>query len=184
MYPVKFIKMDYSMMLISGIIDWILSIFIIQILAFIVWSIQSKNMFDFNHWIILFIIIVIINIINVYISSIYFAKSYSKLAYILSNIYLGKFIKLDNNKIESLWTWKANSILYKWNDNWSSIVINNFVDLIVNLLAILYAFATILFTVWFKYFIIVSVVFVLIINISYFWMTKTLILSVQKYQVV
>jgi len=36
--------------------------------------------------------------------------------------YFNKFIKLDNNHYEKLWTWKAIAIIWKWVNNWWSLI--------------------------------------------------------------
>ena len=36
--------------------------------------------------------------------------------------YFNKFIKLDNNHYEKLWTWKAIAIIWKWVNNWGSLI--------------------------------------------------------------
>lgn len=172
--PIRFIKKDFSIFLAVELFDWFQSVFVVQILALIVGTIQSKNLGEFYFYLRIFIGVMIIAIVWNYLSKIYFAKTFSKLAYILTDIYLAKFIKLDNNKIENLWTWRANSIILKWLDNWCAMIIEDFVSIIINMTSIAYAFLLILFTVWVQYFLFVVFVFILMISISYYWTSATL----------
>lgn len=59
----------------------------------------------------------------------------------LSKKYLDKFIKLDNNKIETIWTWKLISIINNGIDNWWFLMwdlIEKWIHLIVSILFAVY----------------------------------------------
>lgn len=163
--PIKYIKKDYSIMMLFSIIDWFQSIFVIQMLAYIVKSIQSKDLNEFNFWLIIFVWVQILNYLLTYWLFHSFSRSWPKLKQALTELYLWKFLKLDNNKVESLWTWRTNSIISKWIDNWCHILNEQVQDIFITLTAIIYAFWVIYFTAWWKFFIIIIILF--IINFLY-----------------
>ncbi|EKE27200.1 MAG: MDR-like protein ABC transporter [uncultured bacterium (gcode 4)] len=165
LYPIKFVKKAYFVLLFSWFINWFQRIFQIQILAFIVWAIQSKNLWVFNFWLINFVIIQLIGFIVIYVSFHAFSISLAKIRFALSETYLAKFLKLDNNKIESLGSWRANSIISKWIDNWSLIITETFQDIFISITSMIYAFWVIYFTAWIKFFSIVIFLF----SINFLW---------------
>lgn len=169
LFPITLAKKEFSIYFFGQFFDWFRSIFIIQLLAFIIWAIQSKNLSDFYFWIAIFILIELISIILAFISNIYFAKTFYKAVFALDTIYLNKYIKLDNNKTENLWTWRINSIIYNWLSNWKDIAIWNMVDIFIIFLSIIYAFVVILFSAWIYYFIIFLSLFLFSSLVTFFW---------------
>lgn len=172
--PLGLIKKDLAINLIWEFWDWFQSVFQIQILAFIVAAIQSKNINEFYTWVWMFILIEIISYIFIFITPKYFVRSLYMLWHKLNVIYMSKFINLDNNKIESLWTWKAFSIISKWIDNWVEVLLSRWINLLIWLFSIVYAFFVIAFSAWFKYFIVIFFIFILLFSIVYFWVNLSL----------
>lgn len=172
--PLKYVKKDLLVNIIWELYDWFQSIFLVQVVAFIITAVQSKNLQEFYFWIQIFIIVEIIAYVFMFIAPRFFVRAFYGLWHILNSIYIKKFITLDNNKIETLWTWKAFSIISKWVDNWVDIILARWINIIVWLFSIIYAFYIIAYTWWFVYFIVILWIFILLFLIVFFWVNLSL----------
>lgn len=162
LYPLTFRKKDFSIYMIANIYDWFQSVFLIQIFAFMVWAIQSKNLADFYFWIWIFVIAEIIWEIFIFLWNKYFVKAFYGAMDWLRGIYLEKYIYLDNNKVESVWTWRMNSILWSWIHSWADISMWHITNMIITILSIIYALFVIWFSAWILYFILFLIVFLIL----------------------
>jgi len=112
----KYLKRHYFWYIISA---WWFGVFrpiIWLMLSKIVKSIEIKDFVLFRNYMIIFFILTAIN----YIANYFFrtsrkitSRSFQEKTY---NIYLNKYLKADNNRIETLWTGQSNSIIQKWCD--------------------------------------------------------------------
>ncbi len=83
--------------------------------------------------------------------------------------YLSKYLKSDNNKTEWLWTWKSNSIISKWCDNWQRIVMEIFSNWLLRVfITIVTVFTIIIFNFWWIIFLLILAVFIIMMVIARF----------------
>ncbi|EKE29290.1 MAG: MDR-like protein ABC transporter [uncultured bacterium (gcode 4)] len=167
--PIKYVKKDAYFSMFWEIYDWFQSIFLVQVFAYLVAAIQTKNLDSFYFWIIIFVIVELFAYFFTYVATRYFVKTFYSMWNVLNAIYLRKFINLDNNKIDVLWTWRAFSIISKWVDSWLEIVLARGFNVLVWLLSIIYAFWIIAFTVWFSYFIAILLIFFALFTLVLYW---------------
>lgn len=164
-YPYQLAKKESIISFFIFWVDFFQSVLKVQILAFIVWVITAKNLQDLYFWVIVFISINIVVYVSIFLWNLYDSKLFYKITYKLQSLYLKKFIELDNNKIESLGTWRANNIIIKWIDSWVDIYINNLIALVLASLTIIYSFWVIIYSVWLKYFVLIFWIFLLMLLI-------------------
>ncbi|MDD2486854.1 MAG: ABC transporter ATP-binding protein [Candidatus Gracilibacteria bacterium] len=162
LYPLTFRKKDFSIYMIANLYDGFQSVFLVQVLAFIVGAIQSKNLQDFYFWIGVFILVEVFSIIFIFIGNRYFAKTFYGMMDALRGIYLEKYINLDNNKVESIGTGRFNSIIWSGIHSWVDISMGHVSDMIIILFSISYALLIVLFSAGFMYFILILVIFLLL----------------------
>ncbi|MDD2566115.1 MAG: ABC transporter ATP-binding protein [Candidatus Gracilibacteria bacterium] len=172
--PIKYVKKDLAISLIGELYDGFQSIIQIQILAFIITAVQSKNLNDFYHGVWIFIGIEIVAYFFMFIAPRYFVRAFYKMGHMLNTIYLAKFINLDNNKIESLGTGRAFSIITKGIDSWIEIILARGVNILTGLLSILYAFGVIAYSGGWKYFLVIFSIFVILFGIVYYGINLSL----------
>ena len=166
--PLKYVKKDFAINLTAEVYDWLQSVFMVQVLATIVAAVQIKDVELFWRWIIIFIITEILSYIFMFIWPRFFVKAYYRFGHVLNSIYLAKYIKLDNNRIESLGTWRSFSIITKWVDSWAEVLMWRWINLTVWLFSIVYAFIIIAYTGWFYFFLSILAIFVVIFLVIYY----------------
>lgn len=169
MYPYKLAKKESIISFSAFWFNFFQSVYKVQILSFVIAAITSKNLNELYFWIIIFVILKLFTHLCLFIWDNYDVKLLYKTTYKLQSLYLKKFIELDNNKVESLGTWRANSIIIKWIDTWVDIYINQLAYLIFAIFAIFYSFWIIIFSVWIKYFILFFAIFLLMFSIIIYW---------------
>ena len=168
-YPFKLAKFESTISFLAFWFHFFQDVYKIQILSFIVAAISAKNLNELYFWIWVFVFLNIFTYLFVFIWTLFDWKLHFKLTFKLHSLYLKKFIGLDNNKIESLWTWRINNIIIKWIDNWVDIYINYFSNFAFSIVAIAYSFWIILYTNWIKYFLLIFAIFCLMILIIAYW---------------
>ncbi|EKE28468.1 MAG: MDR-like protein ABC transporter [uncultured bacterium (gcode 4)] len=172
--PLRYIKKNLSLNLVWELYDWFQSIYLVQVLAYLVAAIQAKDLDSFYFWIFIFIIVEAFAYFFTFVATTYFVKSFYSMWHTLHTIYLRKFINLDNNKIDMLWTWRSFSIISKWVDSWIEIVLAKWINVLTWILSIIYAFWIIAFTVWFSYLLIILAIFFLLFLIIVYWNSLSL----------
>ncbi|EKE29289.1 MAG: hypothetical protein ACD_2C00193G0010 [uncultured bacterium (gcode 4)] len=89
--------------------------------------------------------------------------------------YMSRFLELDNNKVESIWTWKMIAILNSWISNWTWALIDNIKSIIQFSLA--FFFAIYIFkNAWYGY----LIAFILMFWAFYIFLHKMTILTIEK----
>lgn len=104
-----------------------------------------------------------------------------KLEQILNDIYIKKYINLNNHKVESIWTWKFLSIIQDWIWSWAWYLywaIKLLAWFLVYFLFSLYLISQswILFLVWF-------IILFIIINLFFIFINQKFVLPIRKFQV-
>jgi len=120
--PIKYYKRHYFRFILTsgrfGVMRPINALLISKAIK----GIESKDYHMFKTYLIVFISLTAVN----YLTN-YFIRTMRKVTVRLFQektfeIYLGKYLKADNNIVEILWTGQSNSILQKWCDNRRNIV--------------------------------------------------------------
>ncbi len=125
---------------------------------------ETKDFIYFKTYIILFFVVIAFT----YITNYFIRTSRKKTARLirekLNSIYLSKYLKADNNKIEWLWTGQSNSILQKWVDN-RKVIINDILlwPVIRSIISIIMVFVLIITNLSRLTFFIVLLVFIVMI---------------------
>jgi len=167
--PIKHFKARYAVYMISSLYFGILRPIYALIVSKAIKWIEMKDFHYFKMYILAFLWLVIINYsIN------YFLRTSRKITNRLfqKQLYekfLTKYLKADNNKIESLGTGQSNSIFQRWCDNRQritmDIISSGFVRIIVNILTI---FTIIIWNLWRETFLLIFLVFVCMMIIARF----------------
>lgn len=89
------------------------------------------------------------------------------------NIYLNKYLKADNNKIETLWTGQSNSILQKWCDSRKEILHNTLISSIMsNIVKIITVLIIVVMNLWRTMLWGIVILFIAIIVLARRWNKK------------
>lgn len=166
--PIRHLKRRYAFYMTSSIYFWIIWPLYALVVSKIIKSIELKDFNYFKIYVFVFLWLLILN----YSLNYFFRTSRKVTTRILQKTlyekYLSKYLKADNNKIESLWTWQSNSILQKWCDNRRRIVMdvfsNWFVRILINIITI---FTIIISNLWWIVFFIVFGVFIIMMFIAW-----------------
>jgi len=138
--PIRYAKKWYWIFLGTEIYDWFQSIFTVQISAWIIWAIEKGDIHQVKYYITLFIIISCITYILRWLGEISRDPLDKILNFNLQKEYLWKYIHLDNTKVEAFWTGKMSNIIFEWIGNRSNILSRTLPAIIVECIAIIYAF--------------------------------------------
>lgn len=120
--PIKYFKRHYVWFILTSIRFGILRPITALLVSKLIKWMENKDVSQFKTYFIMFLILTIITY-----GTNYFIRTLRKITVRLFqektyNIYLNKYLKADNNIIETLWTGQSNSILQKWCDNRRNIV--------------------------------------------------------------
>ncbi len=108
-------------------IYWAMPIVHIYFIKNIISSIESYNKELFIDLIIYYIIAnIIYEILEVIVKKWWWVEDIWIFREVIHKEYISKFIKLDNNEIEKLWTWKLTALIDKWMDIWA-LTLNTFI---------------------------------------------------------
>lgn len=123
--PVKEMKSRYFFYILSSIYFGALRPISALITSKVIKWFETKNMEYFKLYLLIFLWITLLN----YWTN-YFIRTFRRVTpriFVekLYNKYLGKYLKADNNKIEILWTWQANSIIQSGCENRRMLVMEN-----------------------------------------------------------
>jgi len=157
--PLKSDKKASILYILSSIYDSAYIIFLIQIWASIIAAIEQSDTHLFYKNIILLGILQILLIIKNRVGSRSGTHLNIYLRTFLNKNYLKKYIDADNNKIEILWTWRMNNIIFTWVNRWVQILIHGLLPAISGLFAIIYGFIIIGISVNFSVFLLFLSIF-------------------------
>ena len=132
----------------------------------------TNNISDgWNESIYLLLIIFVISILFFYISII-ITKNWThvtiwpKFRKILYKKYITNYIFLDNNESEKIWTWKMIAIIDKWIHSWVALLEKSLVEVLSNILFIIFSFIFIWFiNIYYLFIILLLFIFVFILSI-------------------
>ncbi len=142
--PVKYAKKQWIWILLTEIYDVFQSVFTVQVGVFIIHAIENKSI----EWIKFWWIILVITYFFAYFFQ--WLKEYLNSStnwYIhlwLREKYFWEYINMDNTFVEKTWTWKMQSIIFDWINNWVNLLNWTVLAIIVEILAIVYSFIVIL----------------------------------------
>lgn len=162
--PIKELKKRYFFYILTSAwfgVMWPLTALIV---SRVIKAIEIKNFATFKIYIIAFLALTIF-----YYATNYFIRTARKITPRLfrqniNQTYIGKYLKADNNTIETLWTWQANSILQKWCDN-RKMIVNDIIlrPIVRSFVGILMMFIIVITQFWRWMFFIVVLVFIIMI---------------------
>lgn len=137
-------KKQWLWTLSTEIYDSFQSVFTVQVGVFIIHAIENKNIEWIKFWWIMLII--------TYLFAYFFQwlKEYLKspvdwyMHLWLREKYFWEYINMDNTFVEKTWTWKMQSIIFDWINNWVNLLNWTVLAIIVEFWAIIYSFIIIL----------------------------------------
>ncbi len=165
--PIKYFKRNYFRFIITSARFGILRPINALLISKAMKGIEIRDYHMFKNYFIIFLVLTIINY-----GTNYFIRTSRKVTIRLFqeqtyNTYLSKYLKADNNIIETLWTWQSNSILQKWCDNRRNIVHDIILWPIVrNGINILLIFVIIITNLWRWTFGIVTMIFIFMMGFA------------------
>lgn len=160
--PIKYFKRHYFWFVGTSARFGILRPITALLISKVIKGIEQKDIHQFKVYFFVFLGITIINY-----GTNYFIRTLRKVTVRLFqekiyNIYLTKYLKADNNTIETLWTGQSNSILQKWCDNRKGVVHDILLWPIVRtIISILMVLVIIITNLWRWVFVLVLGVFVI-----------------------
>lgn len=137
--PIKSLKKWFIIFFLIELYEWVQAVFLIHASSFIIYAIETKNIPSFKFWLTLVIISMVIKMLCSIIDDSISDRMRFLFESHLMEKYLNKYISLDNNKIESFWTWKMNNIIFSWIDNWK-VFVWAVISIVIEVFSILYIF--------------------------------------------
>ncbi len=147
-----------------AILLWFFWIFNVYMLKEITKSIELWNKIVFENLFISYVIILVIYyILNFVMRDWWWAETYYQNVKNIHRIYVKKFISLDNNAVENIWTGKMISLIDRWISAWTHLItdsVNTWTKLIITIIFSVYMIFTlgwiyfifcILFFIWIHY---------------------------------
>ncbi len=162
--PIKYFKRHYFGFILTSARFWILRPINALLISKAIKGIEIKDYHMFKTYFIIFLILTIVNY-----GTNYFIRTMRKVTVRLFQdktykIYTEKYLKADNNIIETLGTGQANSIIQKWNDNRRMILHDVLLWPVVrNFINIWTVFCVIITSLWRTTFSIILMIFIIMI---------------------
>lgn len=171
--PIKYFKRHYFWYILSA---WWFGAFrpiMWLVLSKIIKGMEMKDFESFKTYMIIFFILTTIN----YLTNYFFRTSRRVTTRLFQekiyNIYLNKYLKADNNKIETLWTGQSNSILQKWCDSRREILHSTLISSIMsNIVKIITVLIIIFMNLWREMLWWMFILFIVIILLARRWNKK------------
>jgi len=155
--PVHWVKI----ILVQVIYSWI-TVFNIFYIKYIVELLEKWEMLMINKAIIIYILACIFYlIVTLFTRDWWWAMTYFPHRKMVHRQYMLEFNNLDNTYIENIWTGKAISILSKWIDTWSRVIIEVIQTPVKLIISLVSAFI-IMYEIWILYILFFLVIFVLV----------------------
>ena len=140
--------------------SWI-TIFNIFYIKHIIYLLESWNSNWLQKAIIIYIIVSILYLITIYFARHWwYAWTYFPHVQMIHRKYMPIFNNLDNTYIENIWTWKAISIISKWINTWSTMIIDVLQTPIKLIISLVSAFI-IMSEIWFLYILLFIIIFII-----------------------
>ena len=116
-------KLRYTKYFFLTFLWWINWVIHVLFLEKVVFNLEKLNSEGFYNILIYYgIYIFIFEICNYLMRNWGWTKVESKQTYDIYNEYLNKYIRLDNNIVETIWTWKLIWIIHNWSRSWSELL--------------------------------------------------------------
>jgi len=150
-------------------IIWIIIVFLLKDITNIISEWSKEEIINLLYVFILFIIL------NYFLM--FFTKNWTHVSMwplyrkYMYKIYLDKYLHLDNNESEKLWTGKLIALIDKWMHSWVDLLVRVYLDIIPWITFILLSFLFIAF-VNVYYFIIVFITFIFIYYLTYIFQKR------------
>jgi len=138
--PIAYAKNRYWLYLGTEIYDGFQSIFTVQIAAWIIWAIEKWDIPKVKYYVGMLIIVFFVTYVLRRVGEISRDPIDKLLNFNLQKKYLWKYIHLDNTKVEAFGTGKMSNIIFEWTGNRSNLLSRTFVSILVEIIAIIYAF--------------------------------------------
>ena len=139
--PLSFRKRDYYKFFIRAFFEWINLVIHVLFLERITYFLETKNIEDFNNILIFYIIyILVFEIFYFTTKKWWWMTTMPMWKSDIFNHYLEKYIKLDNNQVERVWTGKLIWIIDKWVDEWVLLITNIIEKWVILIVSVMFTF--------------------------------------------
>ena len=180
--PIRLRKLIYFKYTIVSVTRWLNGIVHVLFLERITFYLQSSDKVWFNNILKYYIIfIVIYEIINFSIRKWWWVETIPLWMGDIYKKYLNKYIILDNNKIETIWTWKLIWIINSWVEKWLELLADFFEQWVALLITFVFTLYMI-FKVDYWYSVIFLWLAILFLVISSFFNSKLIPYRKQRYE--
>lgn len=156
---IKPVKKDWFINFGMQIFDYMQGIIEPLLAAWIISSVVAHDERWMIQWALSLLAVKFIQQLYALISTAASFRIMSGLNYSLSSQFFWKYLFFDNNKTESIGTWKMNSIMSRWVDSWVNIVKNIIPSLISDVVTIIVGFIIIFTTVPVSYAVLLFILF-------------------------
>jgi len=167
---IKYNKKDYFFYLIQAIIRWINPLIHIFFIEMIVSSLANNNIELFSIITVYYIIVIIFYEFLWYSTrKVWWVKTIPYWENQIYDMYLKRFIQMDNNSVEKVWVWKIIAILengrLRWAE-WMANTMDRWISLIILLMYVFFVTFShwFLFTLWFFILLVVSISILVVVN--------------------
>lgn len=162
--PIKYYKRKYFRFILTSAWFGVLRPVNALLISKAIKGIEIKDYHMFKTYFLIFLILTIINYATNYFIRTMRKKTVRYFQDKTYNIYMDKYLKADNNTIETLGTWQSNSIIQKGNDNRRMILHDILLWPVVrNTINIITIFFLIISNLWLTTFSIVTAIFIVMI---------------------
>ncbi|AHB41843.1 Lipid A export ATP-binding/permease protein MsbA [candidate division SR1 bacterium RAAC1_SR1_1] len=141
--PIGYTKGRWRGFLTAEMYDAFQSVFTVQVGVFIIAAIETKNIENIKFWAIILVVVNIFSYFFGWVAEMCRESANGKVDMGLRRKYFEKYIHLDNTKVETIGTGKMQNIIFDGISNRVGLVNDLFVAILVEILAIIYAFTLI-----------------------------------------
>ena len=133
-------KMEYFRLILVSIVMWINGVIFVFFLERMVSFLESSNIASFNQYIIYFLIyLVVYEITNFSMRKWWWVETLTLWWGDIHNIYMRKFVRLNNNDVEKVWIGKLVWIINTWSVTWRTSLTEAFTTWIWFLIPVAYS---------------------------------------------
>lgn len=167
---VKYDKSNYFLNFIWAVVKWINPIIHIVFIERIVKALSNQDSILLQKVILYyFIAILLYELLSILTRKIWWVRTIPNSESIIYNMYLKKFVQMDNNEVERIWIWKIIAILENWRFRWAEMLSTSIERWTSLTILLWYSFIVtikhwIIFTFWFFFLLILSIVVLFYVN--------------------
>lgn len=163
LWPIQFRKIAYLKYLFQSILVWINLVIHVLFLERVSNAIENIDRIQFNNYLLYyFIYIFTFELINFSIKKWWWMNVLPHWIADIYNKYLNKYIKLSNNDVELIWTWKIIWIIQNWASTWAELLadfLEKWTALVVSILFTVYMVSRVEWYYWLLFIFLVIIFF-------------------------